>query len=633
MIASLVGAALLVAAIAALSDAALRVASLASPGGLERAVATAPLLVAAAVVEALALGAIGLAGRPLALALAAGLTWLSARRWLPRPRVAPVRELGNWKRSAPLGDRLAAAALMGLWAGWIVWALRFPYLGLDGSTYHLSTVAEWVMRGTTGHSLDLYARIPVGSYPLTDETALAWAVGLAGSFAPVALWSASVGVLLVTAMWLGLRAAAVPGPVAVLAIAALCVAPLTLRGLVQAETDVPALAWLVTAAALVLRARARPALFAPALVAAALAIGTKTPTLPLAAFVLVAGGVVLRDSLRRLAPALALAAALGFAAGGLWYLRNLLAHGSPLWPFVAAPWGDPVPPLLAKTAPSLLERPHATLAGHLGTYRAALSGGLVLLAGGVLVPLWTRRREVLAAAAVTLVALLTWASAPFTGAGAAPFLQINTLRYLVPAMAAGAVAVALSGRAGRWRSRLVTLVLAASAAWSAETYLHTLYLPGEGTLAGAALAAAALAAAAPLGRARPALLGAAAALALTFTLGLGGRHYVDRHALAGDFHSGVVGWFSNQPEWRNGNRPIAFSPTPIALLAGERLTHPLELVGPDESCSSVRRRLTTGWVVVRAVDHNLSGTLAAERCLAGVHPVFDDGLQRVYGGG
>ncbi len=460
---AIAGAVLLVAAVTALGAAALRVASLATTDGLERAVAAAPLFVACAVVEALALGAVGLGGSGIALALAAAATWLVARRFVPSAAAAePI-------------PRVALIGLIALWAGWVVWALRFPYLGLDGSTYHLSAVAEWVINGTTGHSLDLYARIPVGSYPLTGETAVAWAVGLAHSFAPVALWTASVVVLLVSAAWVGLRALAVPPLRALLAIAALCLVPVALRGLVGAETDLPAVAWLVTAGALVACARARPALLAPAVVAAGLAIGTKTTTLPLAVLVVAAGAYAGRASLRRLALPFGLALGLGFAAGGLWYLRNLLAHGSPLWPFVSAPWGDPVPPLLGRVNYSLLERPRATLEGQWAIYRVTLSGGLVLLAGGLLAPLWARRRAVIAAAAVTLFAVLTWSAAPFTGAGAAPFLQVNTLRYLVPAMAAGALALALSGRCA-------VLVLLASIAWSAKTYLDNPYLPGEGTL-------------------------------------------------------------------------------------------------------------------------------------------------------
>jgi hypothetical protein len=105
---------------------------------------------------------------------------------------------------------------------------------------------------------------------------------------------------------------------------------------------------------------------------------------------------------------------------------------------------------------------------------------------------------------------------------------------------------------------------------------------------------------------------------------------VQRHGQAGDFDSGVVTWFTHQPAWRDGHQPIAFSPTPIALLAGDRLHHPLELVKPDEPCAEVTARLKRGWVVVRNVDRKLFGTLAAERCLAPVKPVYDDGVHRVY---
>jgi hypothetical protein len=339
--------------------------------------------------------------------------------------------------------------------------------------------------------------------------------------------------------------------------------------------------------------------------------------------------------------------AVGFVAGGLWYLRNLIAHGSPLWPFVATPWGDPVPPLLSRVDFSLLERPRETLEGQWAIYRVTLSGGLVLLAGGLLAPAWARRREVLAggllapawarrrevlaAAAVTLAALLAWASAPFTGAGAAPFLQVNTLRYLIPAMAAGALALALSGTGGSRTRAWVALVLAVALGWSAKTYLDDPYLPGEGTLILATVAAAA--AVALVLRAGLRTLPAVAAVTAIGLLGVGGHNYVERHARAGDFDSGVTRYFTDLPQWRDNDRPIAFSPTPIAVLAGNRLRHPLELIGADESCRQVLTRLTKGWVVVRDVDRTLFGTLPAEQCLAGVKPVYDDGIHRVYASG
>jgi hypothetical protein len=632
------GAVLLVAATAGLGAAAVRIASLAAPTGLERVVAAAPIAMALAVAEALALGTIGLGGSGLALALAALLTWAAAHAWLPAPATPLMGDLVERVRSASGGERAAASALAGLSAAWVVWALRYPYLGLDGSTYHLGAVADWVIRGDTGHSLALYALIPVGSYPLTGETALAWAVGLAHSFAPVALWSASVGALLVAAGWLGLRALDVPRAIAALALAALCLVPVVVRGLVQTETDLPAVAWLVTAAALVACARRRPALLGPALVAAALAIGTKTTTLPLAALVVALGliGAARRGELRPFAKPLALAAGLGLAVGGIWYVRNLIAHGSPLWPFVAAPWGDHVPALLGRVNYSLLERPRATLEGQWPIYRVTLSGGLVLVGGGLLAPLWARRREVLAAAAVTLVALLAWAAAPFTGAGAAPFLQVNTLRYAIPAMAAGALSLALSGRSGRARW-WVGLVLLVAIGWSLKTYLDNSYLPAEGALFLATfVAAGAVFLAATLLRNRrlkPIVALPALAALIAAVVVLGGRHYAERHAQARDFNSGVTRFFTTQAAWRDGSAPIAFSPTLIGPLAGNGLKHPLELIGPSETCSQVKARARDGWVVVRGVDRKLFGTLAAERCLSGAPTLYDDGIQRVYGGG
>lgn len=636
MIEALAGAFLLVAAVVAMGDAALRVASLAAPGGLERVVAAAPLAVAAAVAWALLCGLFGLGGSALALAAGAAVALALARWRAPRPANGLASELAAWLRAAPLRERLGAALALGLLAGWVVWALRFPYLGLDGSTYHLGSVADWVTGGNAGVSEVLYARIPVGSYPLTNEASLAWAVGIAGSFAPVAAWTAFTGGLLACASWLGLRALAVPRALALLAIASLCLVPVVLRGLVHVETDMPAVAWLVAAAALALRARERAALLAPAVVAAALAIGTKTTVLPLAFVVVVAGAWWTRASLRRLALPLAAALALGLVAGGLWYVRNLIAHGSPLWPFRAAPWGDPVPSLLDAVDFSLLQRPRATLEGQLPIYRAAISGGLVLLGGGLVACAWARRRTVVAASVLTLLAVLAWASAPYTGAGAAPFLQVNTIRYLIPAMAVGALALALSGRSGRRAQGWVALLLAASLVWSFKTYLDASYLPAEGLLIGASAAAALVVLGASMlaVRARAArLIGVAGALALALVLGVGGRHYAERHARAGDFDSGVVGWFTGQPAWRSGDAPIAFSPVVIAPLAGNRLDHPLSLVRPGESCASVRARAARGWVVVRDADRKLFGALAAERCLAAARPVFDDGLHRVYGSG
>jgi hypothetical protein len=622
-----------VASAAALWCAALRTASTLSPGGLERVVAAAPLAVGAAIAEALALGIADLGGSPLALAGAAGLTWLAARLLLPAPELPLVHELRAWASAAGGAERAGALALAGAGAGYLAWALRHPFLGLDGATYHLSAVVTWVQEGSPGAEGSFYAQVPTASYPLSGETAIAWAVGIAGSLAPVALWTAGVAALLLSGGWLGLRTLGVPRALAALALAALLLVPVVLRGTLESgTTDVPALAWLVVAAALGAAAQSRPALLAPALVAGALAIGTKTTAAPLALLALGLSAWGVRGELRTLARPLAAAAALALVAGGTWYLRNLVSHGSPLWPFISTPWGDPVPEHLDRLDFSFIERPRQTLEGNVDLYRQVLAGALLLLAGGLAAPAWARHRRVLLAAGATLAAVLIWSAAPFTGAGAAEFLQLNTVRYLMPAFAAGALTLALSGALGRrgalW---LAGAVLGLALAWSARRYGQDPYLPSEWEAVAAGLAVALVLALAARVLPAAALL-AAALTALALALAAGASGWVERHSRAGDFDAGVVTWFSGEAAWRDGKAPIAFSPTPVAALAGDELTHPLRLVAPGESCARVRRRLAEGWVVVRAVDRRVFGTLAAERCLERVEPRFSDGIHSVYGG-
>src|SRR5436190_9416729 len=83
-------------AVLALAQASLRVASTAAPVGLERVIAAAVIGVAAAVVEALALGVVGLGGSTAALAAAAAVTWLLAHTLVSRPEISPVGELEQW---------------------------------------------------------------------------------------------------------------------------------------------------------------------------------------------------------------------------------------------------------------------------------------------------------------------------------------------------------------------------------------------------------------------------------------------------------------------------------------------------------------------------------------------------------
>ena len=60
-------------------------------------------------------------------------------------------------------------------------------------------------------------------------------------------------------------------------------------------------------------------------------------------------------------------------------MRNLITHGSPLWPLIELPGSDPAPELVKKLEPSLLDRPDETLTGNLDEYFRRLAGYLLLL--------------------------------------------------------------------------------------------------------------------------------------------------------------------------------------------------------------------------------------------------------------
>jgi hypothetical protein len=624
--------ALLVLAAAALGGAALRLASLAAPRGLERLVAAAPIAMTAAVAEALALGLVGLSGSSLALALAAGATWLLARAFLPAPALTAHADA----RTAFADRGLPAVALLGAAAGFAVWALWRPFLGYDGATYHLSTVVRWVQTGSTGSVQDLIVGLPVGNYPLTNETGLAWAVGISHSFAPVALWSAGTALLLTGSAWLGLRSLSVPRAARAIAILALCATPVVLRQLVEVGSDLPALSWLAASGALAVTAQRRPPLVALSLLAACLAVGTKTTVAPIALIVVALGLLPLRRNLRALVKPLTAALVAGALVGGLWYLRNLVQHGSPLWPLVATPWGDPVPRLIGDVGHSLLERPQATFRTGVGSaYLDSVAGGLVLLAAALTAPLWGRSRATLLGAGATLVALLAWASAPFTGAPESHALGgivFSTLRYALPALGVAATTVALGACRGRRAARVSAGFGVVAVAWSAYRYADDPYLPGEALLAACVVTGAAVAAALlHLRRRMPAAAPAAlVAAALVVALSLGSDGYLERHARAGEIDAPLIAWLSAHSDWGGSRLPVAVVPTLLATVAGDRLEHRLDLIAADASCDSIRTQTRSGFVLTAPAPRAAYPPVTFERCLAATAPSFTAESFRIY---
>jgi len=636
----LLSAALLVACVLALFDASVRLASAAAPRGLERLVGAAVIAGAMLALHALLLGLVGLGGSAPALGLAALATLLAARALLPRPEVPPGGELAAWWRELEVPARVGSAAAAGAWLLYIAWLIRWPSLGLDGVVYHLTESVVWAQQGRPG-SIELATyEFPVGNYPVLSEVMVGWSNAVARSLPQAVVWAPAMLGLALLSGWLGLRELRVPRPAAAAALAAVALTPIAIDGLRGPSTDIAALGWLVSAAALAVVARRRPALLAPALLAAAMAVGVKTTALPYAAAIVAWGLLAARGEIRRLAVPLGAAAAAGAVLGGFWYARNLVDHGSPFWPFVAAPWGDPVPEYLARFDSSFLQSPVGTLEGRVGEYLSFVGGVPLLLAGALGAAIAARSRATGVAALVTVAGGIAWAASPYTGRSSLSRLfdlSLSTTRYLLPVVAAGALTVALAARRGRREEVIATVFLTACAAWSLGAAIALGFPrspPGWLFVAGPAAGAATAAVVGLFPRLRlpsPTAL-AAGAVAATLGLALPAPGFLSRYADTGGFGSPVARWLDSRDDFRDGSRPVAFAPAPVSVLAGPRLRHRLEVIPARESCTRVRARARRGYVVLRRFEFERQLTrFTADECLAGLRPAFDHGGEwRVY---
>jgi hypothetical protein len=651
----------LVLALLALAQAALRVAGTVSPGGLERAIVAVVIAVATAVAEGLALGLVGLGGSPVALVLATVALWAAALVWLPSPEPGLSRELADWWRRLDAPWRHAAAALGGVFAAWLAWQLRYPAIGFDSSVYHYPEVAGWIQNGRPGSMLSLSYDIPYGNYPLTDEVAQTWGAAIARSWVPLALWNPAMLVVLAGAAWLTARHLAVSRVVTGLFTAVLVTSPLLIRQLNEPQTDLPAMTWLASTLALSLGAGRRPGLLVPAMVAAGLAVGTKTTVAPLALVALAAGVWLARGRLRPLAGWLLLGLAGAYVVGGLWYTRNTLQHGWPLWPFTEAPWGDPRPRFFSLIETTFLERPAATLEGRLGEYASRLGGGWMLLAGALvslvfgLVSRQVKReirRPLVVAGAATLGALLVWSIAWGTGLQRSAELPgaegwpLSAIRYMLPVVGAALVTVALTTRAPGLAGRAATALLVGALGWSlvADARLGTPHTPSVSTLLLGALAgllALGVAELASRGLPRPIPVGAAAvgaAVGLGVLLAPVSNGYIERYTKVSESTApgaDVVAWFLGQPGFEDGEATIAFAArAAFGPLTGDHFQNRLELIPRRASCREVAR-LARRKSVLLVDEAWFSGILGivpypAGHCLTERSPGFQNPVYRVY---
>jgi hypothetical protein len=582
--------------------------------------------------------------------------------------VSATAELrGAWRRTGTWA-RVGLAAAAGVGLAYAVWLVRHPSIGLDSNLYHYMEVSRWLHDGGIGGFERLDYGVSYSSYPLTNEVLLAWAGGIGRSFVPLALWMPFTLGLAGAATWRGLRNLDVPLAPTLLAVAALLTLPLAVRELNEPSSDVPALAWLACTGALCTAAPRRPALLAPAIVAAGLALGSKTTTLvPLAACLGVALWV-LRGRLRPLFAPLGAAVAAALAVGWLWFVRDIVLYGSPFWPHLAAPWGASKPRFFELVGERFIDRPEATLRHRVDIYLARTAGGLLLVGAALLVPLAAtrlagtrvsraQRRALVGVAVVLAVALLAWAAAPVTGLPRATglarpgYLAESGLRYLLPALLVAIVGVALAARVGGRAATAATVALTAAVVWNVvelaqlgPPYTPSLLVLAAGAVFGLGVLGAAVALGRVLGRivlprgVSGAVAGGVLAAVAGGLLAIGASGYVERFSrlqASTALGRNVVSWFVTRPGFETGHRPIAFATrAPIAALAGDRFNHVLTVVPPFEPCAKVRARARRGWVVVSSPGYGY-GFLSvdryrADRCFAGRAPRYDDGTFRVY---
>jgi hypothetical protein len=642
----------LVLAACALGSAALRVgqrvtAGAAPDGGgvIERVLVAATVAATFVVCWTLALGLAGLAGSVVALATGPVAAWAVTRRLvLPGPAPSIAAELtARWNR-ASRRERAVASALVGVAAASIIEIGRSPGFDVDALSYHLAEVVGWLHSGHAGKVQSFSYDFPVGYYPVTNEVLLTWLLGISRSFAPLAVWSTAVATLALAATWRLLRLLSVPRLAASAALAAFTTLPVFVAGLNfdGPSTDLPALAWLACAAALSAGARRRGALLGPALLAVGLAVGTKTTVAPLAAVVVLAGAWHARSGLRPARWWLAGGALGGLLVGAPWYVRDTLTHGWPLWPFSSGPTGDAVPHAMSLFTVSFLDRPAASVSAFGTNYLKAVGGGVGLIAGTLAVPLVVRSRAALLIAAVASAAVLAWAAAPYTGIARNGFLAplaLTTTRYMLSALAACAVALAVAARDATPLGRRLTIGLLAAATIGSLVAEAITGFPAAPNLfyllAGAAVGATAgwLAPAIPAPRVAPAVLSGATLLLAVAFLALSARVWLYREAEDTSYNHALLSFMLGQPGFLTGSQPISFAPAVLASLAGPRLTHPIELIPPRASCPAVQARLKRGWVIVWPNEFvaGITTPFDAAYCLRDEHAIYAYEGAVVYG--
>ena len=217
----------------------------------------------------------------------------------------------------------AAGAVAGLWFAQVGWTLRHGVLDYDSLNYHLPFALDWYQTGRIGPLVLAAPDSPVGTYPADPE--LLHAAGMTAFQRDVLTPLLNLGWLALAALagWTvgRRRGAPLAGLATVVAVASLPVIVQSQPG--TAMTDMAVLAALLAGVALLIEAGADRGWLVVSGLAVGLALGSKlTAVAAVAALAVVVIVVARRDAWSWFA-GLAL-------TGGFWYVRNLIATGSPI---------------------------------------------------------------------------------------------------------------------------------------------------------------------------------------------------------------------------------------------------------------------------------------------------------------
>lgn len=485
------------------------------------------------------LGAVGLF-RLIPLTLGSLAIGLGTHQALPgdgaaSPRAARGRGIVSRGRLAPTTTAIAALAVAAVAAEWAAPTLSsydFGIRSFDSLWYHLPWAASFAQSGqiTTLHFTDV--EYLTAFYPATAE--LFHGLGIA-LFARDTL---SPGLNLVWLALVLLAAYCVGRPrgrgAATLlgAVVALATPTMLLSQSGTAANDLPGVFFVLAAVSIVLSRPDSDRALVLAGVSAGLAVAVKLSMLaPVLALTV---GVLVLEAPRRRQWVGALWVGPLIAAGGFWYLRNLVAVGNPL-PWVGIPGlATPAPALQAHTAFSVA---HYIINTHVwaGLLEPSLASGFgpwwwAILAGVVLGPVLCLLPG--ASAPVRMLGLVAMASTigylitPESAAGPAghPLGFAFNLRYAAPALTLSLVALplapALSGR--RRQLAVCALLVAVLTATLAQGHLWpSRHVWGQLLVAAAVIVFVLILAGTAMGALRRPVAIAVAAAAVVLASGLG----------------------------------------------------------------------------------------------------------------